>query len=106
MKRKTARETDFQADLKKEIASRFPGSTVMKTDPNQIQGIPDLLVLYKDRWALLECKRNEHAVRQQNQDWYVEYYNQQSFAAVIYPENKDIVLGEMEKALKGGRQNG
>lgn len=106
MKSKQARETKFQADLKKELMDRFPGSTIMKTDPNQIQGIPDLLVLYKDRWALLECKRNGGAEHQQNQDWYVDYYNKQSFAAIIYPENKDSVLGEMEKALKGDRQNG
>ena len=39
------RETGFQAQLKKKLAERFPGCYVMKTDPSQIQGIPDLVVL-------------------------------------------------------------
>lgn len=34
----------------------FPGCIVMKTDPNYIQGIPDLLILWNDKWATLEVK--------------------------------------------------
>ena len=48
-------ENKFQANLIKELKERFPGCIVMKNDPTYIQGIPDLLVLHKDKWASLEC---------------------------------------------------
>lgn len=50
-------ENKFQANLIKELKARFPGCIVMKNDPTYIQGIPDLLVLHKDKWASLECKK-------------------------------------------------
>lgn len=46
-------ENKFQANLIKELKARFPGCIVMKNDPTYIQGIPDLLVLHKDKWASL-----------------------------------------------------
>lgn len=49
-------ESNFQADLKKEIETLFPGAVIMKNDPNDIQGIPDLTVIWRDHWAWLECK--------------------------------------------------
>ena len=48
-------ERDFQAKLIMELKVRFQGCMVLKNDSSYIQGIPDLLVLYKDRWATLEC---------------------------------------------------
>ena len=50
------KENKFQADLKKELRAIFPGCIVTKLDSSDIQGIPDLLVLYKDKWAALEVK--------------------------------------------------
>lgn len=47
------RENKFQAGLKKELRAMFPGCIIMKNDPDDIQGIPDLTVLYKDKWATL-----------------------------------------------------
>ena len=47
-------ENEFQAKLKKELNSMFPGCVVTKLDSGDIQGIPDLLVLYEDKWATLE----------------------------------------------------
>ena len=41
------KENKFQADLKKELKSRFPGCIVTKLDSADILGFPDLLVLYK-----------------------------------------------------------
>lgn len=57
-------ENKFQANLIKELKKRFPSCIVMKNDPTYIQGIPDLLVLHKDKWAALECKKSEGAKRQ------------------------------------------
>ena len=95
-----ARENKFQANLIKEIEDRFPGSIVMKNDANYIQGIPDLTVLYKDKWATLECKKSRNATHQYNQDDYVEMMNDMSFSAFIYPENKEEVLNELQTVFR------
>ena len=39
---------------------------------DQIQGLPDLLILYGEKWASLECKRSATAKKRPNQDYYVE----------------------------------
>ena len=93
-------ERNYQAGLKKRILNRFPGSVILKTDPSQMQGIPDLLVLYKDRWALLEVKRDKKAKRQPNQETYVDQFNQMSFSAFIYPENEEEILDELQQSFE------
>lgn len=91
------RESKFQRDLKKEIKEMFPECIITKLDSGDIQGIPDLLILYKDRWATLENKREKNATHRPNQDYYVEKMNKMSFSRFIYPENKDEVLLELKK---------
>lgn len=88
-------ENRFKTNLVKEIKRLFPGCMVMHLDPNEIQGIPDLLVLYNDRWAVLEGKDYATAKHQPNQDYYVDLMNEMSFAAFIYPENKEEVLDDL-----------
>lgn len=88
-------ESIFQAKLIKELKSMFDGCLVMKLDSSYIQGIPDLLVLYNDKWAVLECKKSIRASRQPNQEYYVDLMDEMSFARFICPENKDIVLDEL-----------
>lgn len=96
-------EKEFQDDLIKEIEERFAGSIVFRNDPDYIQGIPDLLVVYKDKWAALECKKSAKAKHRPNQDYYVNTMNDMSFAAFIYPQNRDEVLDEMERTFKSRR---
>ena len=91
------KESKFQSDLKKELRDIFPGCIISKLDSGDIQGIPDLLVLYKDKWAVLENKRSAKASHQPNQDYYVDKMNVMSFASFIYPENKDEVLAKLRK---------
>ena len=90
------KESDFQSSLIKELKKRYEGCMVLKNDPNYKQGIPDLTVLYKDRWAALECKRGEKEKHQPNQDYYVGKMNEMSFSAFIFPENKDSVLKDLD----------
>jgi hypothetical protein len=97
------KESDFQKNLKDEIRTRLPGAIVIKLDANQIQGIPDLLILYKDRWGSLECKKSEKATHRPNQEHYVELMNDMSFSAFIFPENRTEVLDELQRALESGR---
>ena len=88
-------ENRFKTKLIKEIKEMFPGCMVLHLDPNEIQGSPDLLVLYQDKWAALEGKKTSSASHRPNQDYYVDLMNDMSFAAFIYPENKDEVLEEL-----------
>jgi len=90
------KESAFQSDLVKELKERFDGCVVLKNDPSHRQGIPDLTVLYRDKWATLECKRSENEHRQPNQDWWVDKMNNMSFSRFIFPENRDEVLAELE----------
>jgi hypothetical protein len=90
-------ESKFQAGLKKELQALFPGCVVTKLDSSYIQGIPDLLVLNKNKWAVLECKQSAKAKRQPNQQFYVDKMDEMSFSRFIFPENKDEVLQELRE---------
>jgi hypothetical protein len=76
----------------------------MKLDSGYKQGVPDLLILYRNRWATLECKKSETAEHQPNQDWYVNKMNGMSFSRFIYPENRDKVLNELILFLTNGER--
>lgn len=91
-------ESKFQSGLKKRLREEFPGCFVMKNDPNDIQGIPDLTVLYGPKWATLECKRSKDSTnRQPNQEYYVEKMNEFGFSRFIFPENEDEVINDLRK---------
>lgn len=94
------KENKFQADLKKELKAIFLGCIVTKLDSSDIQGIPDLLVLYKDKWATLEVKKSATETHRPNQDYYVAKMNTMSFSRFIYPENKEDVLDELRESFK------
>ena len=98
------KESDFQSGLIREIKSRFPGSIVMKNDAGLKQGIPDLTVLFEDRWAALECKASSKSKHRPNQDRRVQQMNDMSYASFVYPENKEEVLDEMERAFRSKRK--
>lgn len=92
-------ESKFQAGLIRELKGLFPGCIVMKSDAGYIQGIPDLLILYNDRWASLECKKGPCAKKQPNQEYYVGLMDRMSFSRFICPENKEEVLHELQQAF-------
>lgn len=95
-------ESKFQSNLIKEIKDRYSGSVVLKNDSSYLQGIPDLSVYYKDKYAMLEVKKNEKASHQPNQDYYVNKIGEMGgFASFIYPENKDEVLNKLDSYFKG-----
>lgn len=93
-------ERDFQSGLIKDLKRMFPGCIVMKNDSSYIQGIPDLLILYKDKWASLEVKKSSRATKRPNQEYYVGQMNEMSFSRFIYPENKEDVLNELSEAFE------
>jgi len=96
-------ERDFQKNLIKELKDIFVGCIIMKNDSSYIQGIPDLLILYNDKWAALEVKKSRVASHRPNQEYYVDKMDDMSFARFIYPENKEVVLDELQQTLFSGR---
>lgn len=93
-------ENRFKTNLIKDINNLLPGCMVLHLDPNERQGIPDLLVLYRDKWAALEGKRSLTSSHRPNQDYYVNLMNEMSFAAFICPENKEEILYDLQRAFK------
>lgn len=94
------KENMFQSKLIKELKKRFKGCMVMKLDSSYIQGIPDLLILYKHHWATLECKKSEMSAVRPNQKYYVDLMNHMSFSRFICPENMEVVLHELQQSFE------
>lgn len=94
------KESDFQSKLIKELKERFVDCIVTKLDAGHIQGIPDLLILWRNHWATLECKKSANAKRRPNQEYYVNRMNEMSFSRFISPENKEEVLNDLEQAFR------
>lgn len=92
-------ESNFQSKLITELKHMFPGCIVLKNDPNYLQGFPDLTIFWNDKWATLEVKRSEKAPIQANQRYYVDIMNHMSFSRFIYPENKEVVLDELQQSF-------
>lgn len=96
-------ESEYQGRLIKKLKRIFPGCMVLKNDPNYIQGILDLTVLWEDLWAMLEVKAGPKSALQANQQYYVQEMDRMSFAAVIFPENEEEVLLALQEAFSSRR---
>lgn len=93
-------ESKFQKEVIDEIKSRYPGCIALKNDSSYIQGFPDWTILYKDKWAVLEMKRERGARKQPNQEYYVDTLDKMSFSRFVFPENKDEVLDDLDILFK------
>jgi hypothetical protein len=96
-------ESKFQSELIDELEVIFPGCIILKNDSALRTGIPDLTIFYYDRYAILEVKAFEKAIRQPNQGWYIEKFAEWAFGAFIYPENKEEGLNALQQALQPPR---
>lgn len=99
------KESKFQRELIKDLEKIFPGCIIIKNDSSYIQGFPDLTIFFRDRWAILETKKSKDADHQPNQDYYIELLNSMSYAAFIYPENKEEIFNELQQALQPRRSS-
>ena len=98
-------ENKFQANLIKELKKLFPGCIVMKNDSSYIQGFPDWTLLYEDKWAVLEMKKERGAHKQPNQEYYVDKLNRMSFSRFVFPENRDEVFEDLDTFFKRKRRH-
>lgn len=102
--RESKLESEFQTALIEELEQLFPGCLVLVKPGFYIQGFPDLMILYKNKWAALEVKARWNSIHQPNQDWYVDMLDDMSFGAFIFPENKEEVLNELQHAFAPRRK--
>jgi hypothetical protein len=98
------RESKYQLHVVQRLELEFPGCLVIRNDPRLVQGIQDLLVLFRDRWAALEVKISSTAPERPNQRHYVERLNEMSYSTFIFPENEDEVFNELQLALGNRRK--
>jgi hypothetical protein len=93
------RENNYQAKLIKKIRLLIPGCIIQKNDSSYIQGYPDITIYFGRRWGALEIKTSVNAPHQPNQEYWIDYLNQMSYASFISPETEDGVLHELQQAL-------
>ena len=93
-------ESQFDTKLIKELKQRFPGCIILKNDANYLQGVPDRIILWNDKWATLETKKTKNASRQPNQRYYVDKMNDMSFSAFIYTENMEVILDGLQQTFE------
>ena len=94
------KESQFQKDFLDEVRDRYPGCVILKNDSSYIQGFPDWTILYKDKWAVLEMKKEKNAKRQPNQEFYVDKLDRMSFSRFAYPENAHEVMERLDEHFK------
>ena len=89
------RESRYQRSVIQRLEEFFPGCLIFKAPSEQIQGVPDLLILFNCTWAALEVKRSENEPPRPNQPYYVDLMNEMSYASFIYPENEERVFDDL-----------
>lgn len=100
-----ALERNYQPKLIKKIKAMFPGCVIHKMDTSYQQGMPDLLILFENTWAILEVKKSEQDRQspEPNQEYFVDTLNRMSFSAFIYPENEEEVLRGLQRQFEARR---
>ena len=93
------KEASYQARLIKKLKDLFPGCVVLKNDSGYLQGIPDITVLYRDKWAVLEVKASADSPERPNQKYYIDKLDSMSYSAFICPENEKAVLHDLQQTF-------
>jgi hypothetical protein len=92
-------EAMYQRELIRKIRNRIPGCFVMKNDSQEYQGVPDILILYNNNWAMLEVKMSEDAYVQPNQEFYITKFGGMAFASFVTPETEEAILNDLQHAF-------
>jgi hypothetical protein len=100
-RRATKLEKEFESNFIGRLEEKFPGCVIIKGNSTFRQGVPDRLLLHEGHWAFLEFKREENSDRQENQDYYIEKFNDMSYAAFVDPNNADEVIREIQETFRG-----
>ena len=103
-------EGSFKSRFIKRIENEFPGCIVTKLEADYKEGLPDVLILHKNKWATLEAKKNKSEVtkprpNKKQQDYYVATMDKMSFSRYVYPENQEEVLNELRLHFQQTRRD-
>lgn len=90
-------ERDFRKKFKGRLLKIFPDAIITHLDPNDIQGIPDICMFWRDRYFMFETKRFTKASKRPNQQYYIDLFDDWSYARFVQPENMEEVLNELEQ---------
>lgn len=95
--------TDLESNLQTKIAKwlRSKGCFVMVLTPGKgiPRGVSDVFFCYEGFYGFLEVKKAKNAKRQPGQEQFVKKMDEWSFARIVYPENYEEVLKEIEAML-------
>jgi hypothetical protein len=98
------RENQYQRQLIKRLQDRFPDCVILKNDPRHMQGVPDIIILFNNTWAMLEVKMDASSNIQPNQEYYVKLFGRMSYASFINPDIEEAVLDELQRSLGLSRE--
>lgn len=91
-------EGTYRSKLIKKLKVHFPGLIVLHNNPNQIKGIPDLTLLYHNRYAMLETKMAPNSSKRPNQDTWISYFERQgAFSAFVNASNEKEIINELRR---------
>lgn len=88
-------EIPFERKFCKKLRDLHPDVYVMKNDASLVQGFPDRVIYFHDKYAILEFKRSANASRRPNQDWYINNFAQYTYSSYVYPENAEQVFNDL-----------
>ena len=86
----------FKEDFAKRMEKHDQEYDVIENKSGR-RSTPDTIFLGNRVWAALEFKRDVEAEKQPNQEHYVDKWNRLSYAAIVYPENAEEILDDLER---------
>ena len=89
-------EKDFCARVREELGRNRCHTLKLTVS----KGIPDRLILFNDRYAMLEFKRDANAKVQPGQPGWVRHLDNIAFARFVYPDNGEQVYKELMEYFK------
>jgi len=93
------RERKFEDALITKIKEKFQDVILITNDGYQSR--PDILILFKGGWAVLQIKKSKNSFPLPSQKIWMEMLSDIAcFASWVYPENEKEVLEHLEIALE------
>ena len=70
-------------------------------DAGKVNGIPDLIIFYKKKYARIETKREQDAAKRLHQEYYINMFKKQGiYAEFLMPENEEEIINGLRRYFK------
>ena len=94
-------ESTFRTGFIKKLKKLSPDIYVEYADPKKINGIPDLIIFCREKYARIETKKSTNASKRLHQEYYINLFKSQGvYATFLSPENEEEVLNELRRYFK------